>query len=111
AQGRLAVSGQRQSVQHRDGGIVAELRVREGQEVRQGDVVMRLAAAEVLAQERALASQWIGLMTQRARLRAEQLGQAAFAEPAEFVRLVGIDREEANAAMQLQQAAFASSRS
>lgn len=103
AAGTLVVSGQRQSVQHRDGGVVGEIFVREGQRVERGQLLLRLAAAEVRAQERALSSAAIRLLAQRARLRAEQLGQAQIAPPAEFASLNLEDRPEAAIALKLQQ--------
>ena len=103
AQGTLVVSGQRQSVQHRDGGVVGKIYVREGQRVERGQLLMQLAAAEVQAQERALASQAIRLLAQRARLEAEQLGQGRVQVPREFASLAPEDRQEAAMAMRLQQ--------
>ncbi len=41
-QGALAVHGNRKTVQHREGGIVAELLVRDGMVVEQGQVLVRL---------------------------------------------------------------------
>lgn len=102
APGTLVVSGQRQSVQHRDGGVVGKIYVKEGQRVERGQLVMQLAAAEVQAQERALASQAIRLLAQRARLEAEQLGRGQIVEPREFASLSLEDRAEAAAAMRLQ---------
>ncbi|MBB4099239.1 HlyD family type I secretion periplasmic adaptor subunit [Sphingomonas kyeonggiensis] len=102
APGTLVVSGQRQSVQHRDGGVVGRILVHEGQRVERGQLLMQLAAAEVQAQERALASQSIRLLAQRARLQAEELGKASFAPPREFDGLAPEDRDEAEVAMQLQ---------
>ncbi|MCL6699818.1 HlyD family type I secretion periplasmic adaptor subunit [Sphingomonas sp. NSE70-1] len=102
APGKLVVSGQRQTVQHRDGGVVAEVLVKEGQHVRQGDVLVRLAAADVEAQERALAGQSISLLAQRARLQAEQAGHAAIVPPREFATLQGPYRLDADRALQLQ---------
>jgi HlyD family type I secretion membrane fusion protein len=102
APGTLVVSGQRQSVQHRDGGVVGRIFVREGQRVERGQLLMQLAAAEVQAQERALASQSIRLLAQRARLQAEELGKPAFAPPREFSGLAPEDRAEAAVAMRLQ---------
>ncbi len=102
APGKLVVSGQRQTVQHRDGGVVAEVLVKEGQHVRQGDVLVRLAAADVEAQERALAGQSISLLAQRARLQAEQAGHAAIVPPREFGSLQGTYRHDAERALQLQ---------
>lgn len=106
APGRLTVSGQRQAVQHRDGGVVGAIYVREGQRVRQGQLLIELAAAEVRAQERALGSQLIELQAQRARLEAEQLRASTIHWPVEFAQLKGEDREKAKAAMRLQTAQF-----
>ena len=69
APGQLVVSGQRQSVQHRDGGVVAQIKVAEGQRVSKGDLLIELAGAEVRAQERALAAQMVNFQAQRARPR------------------------------------------
>ena len=104
--GRVTVSGQRQTVQHRDGGVVGRILVREGQKVKRGQVLIRLAAAEVQAQERALSSQAINLLAQRERLRAEQLGRSIIARPVEFANLSAADQAEAEQAMQLQTAQF-----
>lgn len=107
APGRLAVSGQRQAVQHREGGVVSRILVREGQRVRQGELLVELAAADVRAQERALAGQVISLKAERARLLAEQAGEARVAWPADFAALTGEDKAEAGAAITRQQAQFA----
>ena len=104
AQGRLAVSGQRQTVQHREGGVVSEILVKEGQRVRQGQVLIRLAGADVRAQERALSAQAIGLLAQRARLYAEQTGRPSITPPAEFAQLPPEDRQAAAEALEIQAA-------
>ncbi|HYC94487.1 MAG TPA: HlyD family type I secretion periplasmic adaptor subunit [Sphingomicrobium sp.] len=84
ASGQLVVSGQRQSVQHRDGGVVSAIHVAEGQRVKKGDLLIELAGAEVRAQERALAAQMINYQAQRARLEAELSGAGTITWPAEF---------------------------
>lgn len=84
APGQLEVSGQRQSVQHRDGGAVAAIHVREGQKVRAGEVLIELKGDEVRAEEAALASQMLNLVAQRYRLEAEQLSAASISWPASF---------------------------
>ena len=53
AQGVIAVSGNRQSVQHREGGVVNAINVREGQHVKAGEVLIEMAAPDLVAQERA----------------------------------------------------------
>jgi len=107
ATGQLTVTGERQAVQHRDGGVVGAILVRDGQHVRQGQVVVRLAAENVVAEERALSGRFIGLLAQRARLRTEQLGLARIDPPAEFADLVGPNRQLADEAMAIQRAQFA----
>lgn len=103
APGRLVVSGQRQTVQHREGGVVSQILVKEGATVERGQVLMRLAGADVRAQERALASQAIALLAQRARLQAEQAGRTSITRPAEFAQLAVEDRAAAAEALRLQQ--------
>ena len=54
APGVVVVSGNRQTVQHRDGGVVSALLVGEGDHVERNQVLIELGAPEVVAQERAL---------------------------------------------------------
>ncbi|WP_242118147.1 HlyD family type I secretion periplasmic adaptor subunit [Sphingomonas lacusdianchii] len=89
--GRVVVSGNRQTVQHRDGGYVEHLDVREGQHVKQGQVIIRLRGAEVQATERALAGSVIDLQAQRARLESEIRG-TPIQWPASFAQATGDDR-------------------
>ena len=109
APGHLQVSGQRQSVQHRDGGIVAAIHVREGQKVRAGEVLIELKGDEVRAQEAALGSQMLNLMAARYRLEAEQIGASSINWPASFVGIEA-SKEEVAAAIALQEKAFAARR-
>jgi len=102
AAGTIAVAGNRQSVQHRDGGVITAIHVREGQHVRAGEVLIELSAPELRASERALTSDYLTLLAQRARLLAERSGQRDFAPPPEFASLSPADREIAAQVMQLQ---------
>lgn len=102
ATGQIAVMGNRQSVQHRDGGVVSAIHVREGQHVRAGDVLVELSAPELKAAERALTSDYLTLLAQRARLMAERGGARTFSAPAEFASLNAEDQELAQQAMSLQ---------
>jgi HlyD family secretion protein len=103
APGQLAVSGQRQTVQHREGGVISEILVKEGSRVQRGQVLIRLAGADVRAQERALSAQAIGLLAQRARLTAEQAGQSTITQPPEFSSLPPEDRATAAEVLRIQQ--------
>lgn len=102
ATGTIAVSGNRQTVQHRDGGVVTAIRVREGQHVKAGDILIELSAPELKASERALTSDYLTLLAQRSRLLSERVGRRDFAAPAEFAQLNPADRELANEVLQLQ---------
>jgi HlyD family secretion protein len=104
APGQLAVSGQRQTVQHREGGVVSQILVREGERVERGQVLVRLAGTDVRAQERALSAQAISLLAQRARLYAEQSGQGSVRPPPEFASLPLEDQAAAAEALKIQQA-------
>ena len=102
AQGSIAVLGNRQAVQHKEGGIVTAIHVREGDHVRAGQVLVELAAPELQAEERSLTSDYLSLLAARARLLAERAGQHDFAPPPEFAALPEGDRELAQQALDLQ---------
>lgn len=104
AQGAVAVSGNRQSVQHRDGGVVTAIHVREGERVKAGQLLVEMSAPDLRASERALTSDYLTLLAQRARLNAERAGQSNFAPPVEFASLRPEDQALARQALQLQRA-------
>jgi HlyD family secretion protein len=107
APGAVAVYGSRQSVQHRDGGIVSELDVREGDRVQADQVLLRLSGAEMEANERATAGQVFTLEALEARLLAEMEGRGSITPPADFQGLTGDDAVAANNVLQIQQHEFA----
>lgn len=99
ADGIVAVSGNRQAVQHRDGGVVTDLYVSEGQTVTAGQPLLRIATPELAASERAMTSEFITLLARRARLAAERDGRADLEEPAPFATLTDADRALATEAL------------
>ena len=106
AQGVVTVSGNRQSVQHRDGGTVSALHVREGDKVVKGQVLLEIAAGELRATERSLTTQTLALLATRSRLNAERDGLAEVPVPPEFASLPAEDRPIADEAMALERAQF-----
>src|SRR3569833_1186674 len=68
AAGTIAVSGNRQTVQHKDGGVITAIHVREGQHVQAGQVLIELSAPDLRASERALRKQSQIVAGQRSRL-------------------------------------------
>lgn len=106
APGQVAVTGNRQAVQHREGGVVSAIRVAEGDRVRRGEVLVELNMGEVRATERGVAGQVYALLAQRARLIAERDGLATIIPPPEIAGLSGGDKVLAEEAMRLQERQF-----
>ncbi len=106
ASGVVAVSGNRQAVQHRDGGTVTAVYVVEGATVTKGQMLVEIGAGEIRANERGLAGQVLTLLAQRARLVAERDRKASIVYPPEFVNLSPEDRIIALDVMNLQQLQF-----
>ncbi|HEU5272077.1 MAG TPA: HlyD family type I secretion periplasmic adaptor subunit [Xanthobacteraceae bacterium] len=67
----VKVEGNRKSVQHLDGGIVKELRVKEGDRVKAGDVLIVLDDTQARAEQEVLSQQFYVLRATEERLRAE----------------------------------------
>lgn len=111
AQGQIAVSGNRQAVQHREGGVVSALHVAEGDTVRRGQILLQLASGELRATERGVASQVYALIAQRARLIAERDRLRAIPSPPEFADLLGDDLVLARESLRIQQLQFGARRS
>ena len=107
APGQVAVSGNRQAVQHQDGGVVSALRVAEGDEVREGQVLIELSAGNLRAVERGVAGEVYALMAQRARMIAERDRLNAVPTPEGFADLDEADRALADEALRLQRRQFA----
>lgn len=84
APGVVVVLGNRQTIQHREGGVVSQILVKEGQVVRARDLLIALNAPEITARERALLSQILDLQVRRARLIAEISGSAKIETPPEW---------------------------
>jgi len=103
APGVVVVSGARQTVQHRDGGIISRIHVEDGQRVEQGEILIELSAPEVLARKEALLSQLFDLQMQRAQLLAQQAGRTRIEAPPEWATLPPEDRAAAAAALERHQ--------
>ena len=110
AQGQIAVSGNRQAVQHREGGVVSALYVAEGDKVRRGQILLSLSSGEVRATERGVAGQVFALIAQRARLIAERDGLRAIPSPPEFADLPPEDASLARESLRIQQLQFGARR-
>ena len=77
----VKVEGNRKSVQHLDGGIVKELRVKEGDKVEAGQALIVLDDTQALGAVGVLRKQHDDLRAQEARLMAERDGASTVAFP------------------------------
>lgn len=81
SQGIVTVESKRKTVQHREGGIVKEVLVREGAMVAPGTVLVRLEDTTAAAQLSTLSAQLDARLAEQARLVAERDGLDAVAFP------------------------------
>ncbi|MDH5772550.1 MAG: HlyD family type I secretion periplasmic adaptor subunit [Rhodospirillaceae bacterium] len=72
APGVVQVDSNRKTIQHVDGGIIAKLMVKEGDQVNAGQIMLVLDGAEVKTQTELLESRLISLLAQESRLLSEQ---------------------------------------
>lgn len=109
APGVIGIETRRQTVQHLEGGIVAQLFVRDGDRVEQGASLLRMDATVARSTYDLLEGQFIDLKTEEARLMAEQGGAGTVPKP----DLSGgvLNRARADAALNAQRALFDSRRS
>ncbi|RDI60781.1 HlyD family secretion protein/epimerase transport system membrane fusion protein [Microvirga subterranea] len=80
----ISPDGSRKTVQHLEGGIIAKVRVRDGDVVHAGQPLVVLDNIQPKANYETLLTQYETLLTMRARLLAEKAGQDAMEIPAEL---------------------------
>jgi protease secretion system membrane fusion protein len=76
-QGIVTLDTKRKTVQHLSGGIVKEVLVHEGQQVKEGDPLLRLDGAVAKANYEAVRQRYLGYRAMQSRLFAEQAGSVA----------------------------------
>jgi HlyD family secretion protein len=84
APGTVNIESSRKTVEHLEGGIVNEIRVKEGQEVREGDVLLRLAPLQARANSDLVRNQLEAALVLEARLSAEISQNPEIVFPAEI---------------------------
>ena len=75
--GVVTIDTKRKTIQHLTGGIVKEVLVREGEQVREGQVLLRLDDAVARANFEVARQRYLGLSAVQSRLLAEQSGNAS----------------------------------
>jgi epimerase transport system membrane fusion protein len=105
--GVVTVDGNRKGVQHLDGGIVKEIKVKEGDHVAIGDVLVVLDSERLSAQASIYAQQLVVARATEARLKAELAGAESVGFPEE---MLASDEPYVKAAMARQASEFATRR-
>lgn len=77
AQAMVSIDTKRKAVQHPAGGIIKEMLVREGQQVKDGQVLARLDEATARSNYESVRQRYLGLRAMQGRLLAEQAGPSA----------------------------------
>jgi HlyD family secretion protein len=97
APGSIVVDSNVKKVQHPTGGVVGELRARDGDMVKAGDIVVRLDDTVTKAGLAIVTKSLNGLLARAARLEAEQRGAGNLVFPPALLERA--DDQEANAVM------------
>lgn len=84
APGTVRVEANRKEIRHRDGGVVRQILVREGQAVRAGQPLITLDDVQAKAQVDVLQNQYDAVLAQSARFQAEAAGQRTMVTPPEL---------------------------
>ena len=75
-QGMISIDTKKKTVQHLTGGLVKEIWVREGDRVKEGQLLMRLDEAAARANFEAARQRYLGLRAMEGRLQSEQRNQS-----------------------------------
>lgn len=84
AQGIVSPASSRRIVQHLEGGIIRELKARDGDVVQEGQPLVVLEPVQPRSAHEALVAQHQALLARKARLEAERAGKTAVAFPDEL---------------------------
>ncbi|HWM45511.1 MAG TPA: HlyD family type I secretion periplasmic adaptor subunit [Xanthobacteraceae bacterium] len=89
AQGQVVVESNARRVQHPTGGVIADIRVNDGDHVHAGDILVRLDDTTTRANLGVIENQLHQLMARKARLVAERDGAASMQVPRELAARTG----------------------
>lgn len=94
--GIVVTEGKTRAVQHLDGGIIGALAVRDGAEVKAGDLLIHLDATRHAAERAIIENRLYEALARQARLKAERDDAPAMTRPAMLDVMVAADRTWAN---------------
>ena len=82
--GTVMVSGYRKTLQHPTGGVVQDIMVKEGDQVKEGDMLIRINPLKAEAELSSAQLQYISILATEARLKAERKGETKITWPSEL---------------------------
>jgi HlyD family secretion protein len=86
APGRVVTESNRKEIQHLEGGIVQEILVKDGDEVKANQVLVRLDATNAKARSELVLGQYLAAKATESRLIAERDGKSEITFPAEYLQ-------------------------
>lgn len=102
ASGQVVVTGNRKAVQNLAPGMVQAILVKDGDEVKSGDVLVRLDPTSARSQYEVALSQWLVAKAAEARLLADIQGRSEIVFPAELLQKKDDPRAASAMAVQTQ---------
>ena len=84
--GKIIPSSQIQVIQNLEGGIIEEFLVKEGQDVKAGDILVRLSNIDATSNLGSNQAKYLGLLATTTRLRAESEGKSTVDFPPEVIK-------------------------
>jgi HlyD family type I secretion membrane fusion protein len=93
AMGTVNIESSRKTVQHLEGGIVNDIRVKEGQDVKEGDLLLRLAPLQAKANSDLVRNQLEAALVLEARLSAELNKRSEITLPPEIEERLKVSPE------------------
>lgn len=101
--GKVMVSGKRKAVAHPSGGVVQELMVKEGDEVKKGQVLLKINPLNTEASLNDVELEYINALAAESRLLAERADAVTVTWMPEFLAMVNKDPRASQAQMVQQQ--------
>lgn len=85
-QGTVVVTGSRKQIQHPTGGIIQDILVNDGDQVKAGQVLVRMNSVQARSQEESTRAQYLAELAVKARLIAEATNAKTITFPLELMK-------------------------
>ncbi|MFL9922586.1 HlyD family type I secretion periplasmic adaptor subunit [Paraburkholderia fungorum] len=109
-QGTVVVAGNRKQIQHPTGGIVEDILVQDGDEVKAGQVLVRMNSVQARAQAATIRTQYLTELAVKARLVAEATNAKAITFPPELLASAAAHNQQVEDDIRLQEQLLTSRR-